>query len=308
MVDLRSLSLKQLRAFKTMVETGSMTQAANALSVTPPAISMHLKTLESLVGDAILEKGPSGVTPTSLGRELLALAEEMETAITRATNRLDALASGAEGSVSLGVVSTGKYFAPSLVAAFGRANPRIKVTLSIGNRGEIISALERGAFDLTIMGRPPGHVETEKTILGDHPHVVIAPPDHPLVDDPEILPEDVLAQTFLAREPGSGTRMLMSRMLERIGGGRRFEIVEMGTNETIKQAVMAGLGIALISQHTCVAELADRRLAVLDLPGLPIVRQWFLLSRTDHRLDAAARLLRDFVCENRAMLLPGGGR
>jgi DNA-binding transcriptional LysR family regulator len=304
MHDLRSLSLKQLRAFAAVMKTRSVTQAAQQLSVTPPAITTHLKTLESLAGGPILERGSGEVAPTALGRELIRLADEMETIIRRTSGRMNALNSGAEGSVVLGVVSTGKYFAPSIVAAFERAYPGIKVTLSIGNRGDVIAGLERGEFDLLIMGRPPGHIETERVVLGDHPHILIAPPDHKLVNDPEILPEDLLRETFLAREPGSGTRALMTRFLERVGDGRRFEVVEMGTNETIKQAVMAGLGLAIISQHTCFAELSDRRLAVLSMPGLPLVRQWYLLHRSDHGLDTASRELHAFICENRTTLLP----
>ncbi|MGF1622499.1 MAG: LysR family transcriptional regulator [Rhodomicrobiaceae bacterium] len=304
MSDLRSLSLKQLRAFAAVMKTGSVTQAAQQLSVTPPAITTHLKTLESLAGGPILERNADGVAPTALGRELIRVADEMDTIIRRASGRMKSLNSGAEGSVVLGVVSTGKYFAPSIVAAFGRASPGIKVTLSIGNRGDVIAGLERGEFDLLIMGRPPGHIETERVVLGDHPHILIGPPDHRLVNDPEILPEDLLRETFLAREPGSGTRGLMTRFLERIGDGRPFEIVEMGTNETIKQAVMAGLGLAIISQHTCFAELADRRLIALSMPGLPLVRQWYLLHRADHELDAASRALRDFIRTNRTALLP----
>ncbi|MEL6978157.1 MAG: LysR family transcriptional regulator [Pseudomonadota bacterium] len=304
MPDLRSLSLKQLRAYAAVIRSGSVTQAAQQLSLTAPAISNHLKTLEALAGGPLVDRSGDGAAPTALGRPLLRIADEVEAAIERGELQLRALKQGAEGCVVLAVVSTAKYFAPQIVAAFGRAFPRVKVTLSVGNRGEIIAGLERNAYDLVIMGRPPAHIEVERIVLGDHPHVLIAPPGDPLIDDPEVLPEDLMARTFLAREEGSGTRMLTNRFLERLGGGRPFEIVEMGSNETIKQAVIAGLGVAIISEHTCGAELAERRLATIAMTSLPIVRQWYLLSRMGRPLDDAARSLRDFIRERRADLLP----
>jgi len=304
MVDLRSLSLKQLRAFAATIRTGSVTQAAHALFVTPPAVTTHLKSLEKIVGQPIYEKNPDGPEPTEVGRELLEAADEIEKVIERARVKIEALASGATGSVILGVVSTGKYFAPGIVARFRQDHPEILVRLAIGNRTEIIKGLERREYDLLIMGRPPAHVAVEREVLGDHPHVLVAAPDHPLVGDPEILPEDLLRETFLAREEGSGTRLLMGRFLERIGGGRSFSTVEMGTNETIKQAVMAGLGIAIISAHTCHSELAEGKLALLQAEGLPLVRPWFLIHRSDRELTKAAEVLRRFIVDHKGEVLP----
>lgn len=304
MVDLRSLSLKQLRAFAATMRTGSVTQAAQALFVTPPAVSTHLKSLEKIAGQAIYQKNQDGPEATEIGRELLEAADEIEKVIERARVKIEALAAGASGSVTLGVVSTAKYFAPGIVARFRQSHPDIRVRLAIGNRTEIIKGLERREYDLLIMGRPPAHVAVEREVLGDHPHILIAAPDHPLVGDPDILPEDLLRETFLAREEGSGTRALMTRFLDRVGGGRTFNFVEMGTNETIKQAVMAGLGIAVISAHTCHAELVEKKLATLQVEGLPLMRQWFLIHRADRELTRAAGVLRRFIVDRKGELLP----
>mgnify|MGYP000291503854 CR=1 FL=1 len=304
MVDLRSLSLKQLRAFAATIRSGSVTQAAQALYVTPPAVTTHLKSLEKAVGQAIYERNAEGPEPTDVGRELLEAADEIEKVIERTRIKIEALAAGATGTVILGVVSTGKYFAPNIVARFRQHHPGISVRLAIGNRTEIIKGLERREYDLLIMGRPPAHVAVEREVLGDHPHVLVAAPDHRLVGDSDILPEDLQRETFLCREEGSGTRALMTRFLERIGGGRPFNTVEMGTNETIKQAVMAGLGIAIISAHTCHAELAEGKLAQLQAEGLPLVRQWFLIHRSDRELTKAAEVLRRFIVDQKGEILP----
>ena len=304
MSELRGLSLRQLRALATTVELGSVSAAARALYVTPPAISLQLKLLSKIAGAEILQRTPDGFEPTDVGRELLAAANEIERLIVRYQDRIAALKAGAAGSVSLGVVSTGKYFAPKIVAAFQRAHPGIVVRLSIGNRGEIIKGLEQHEFDLLIMGRPPEHVPVVRELLGDHPHILIAPPDHPLFNEPDINPQDLVRQTFLAREEGSGTRMLMSRFVDRMGIGQSLRLVEMGTNETIKQAVMAGLGIALISAHTCASELADGKLCALKVSGLPIIRQWYLIHRGDRALTHASQCFSAFVAENKQTLLP----
>jgi DNA-binding transcriptional LysR family regulator len=303
MALLRGLSLRQLRAYAAVLRHGSITAAAEALRLTPPAISSQLKLLEEMVGAAVLQRGPSGFAASEIGGELLTLAEQVDSLTRRAEDRIDALKRGNVGSVTLGVVSTGKYFAPKAVAAFQKARPQIQVKLVIGNRADIIAGLERDDFDLLIMGRPPTHVDVDCEVLGDHPHVLIAKPDHPLAGLPEVQPEELAGETFLAREDGSGTRMLMSRFLDRIGDGRSFTVIEMGTNETIKQAVMAGLGIAIISAHTCFVELAEGKLAHIYMEGLPLVRQWYLMHRSDSPLTPAAQEFRAFMLEHRDSLL-----
>ncbi len=305
MPDLRGLTRKQLRAFAATAERGSVSGAALALNVTPPAISIQLKLLEEMVGAPLFQREAGApFAPTEIGAELLAMAQDVERLAARTTERIAALQAGATGSLVFGVVSTGKYLAPYFVAAFNRENPGVRVNLSIGNRGEIIRGVERSEYDLVMMGRPPAHVRVESATLGDHPHVMIAPPGHRLDGDPDIIAEDLLSETFLAREQGSGTRILMERFLERLSGGRPFDIVEMGTNETIKQSVMAGLGIAIISAHTCMTEIADRHLITLQVAGLPLVRQWFLLHRADREPSMAAQKFKAFVLERRTALLP----
>jgi DNA-binding transcriptional LysR family regulator len=304
MADFRSLTFKQLRALSETLRHGSVTGAAKALHVTPPAITTQLKLLEESVGAPLFDRSADGFQPTEIGQELLEAALDIDRLVARASDRIGALRSGAAGSFVFGVVSTGKYLAPSIVAGFQREHPSIRVKLSVGNRSEIIRGLEHNEYDLLIMGRPPTHIALEAAVLSDHPHILIAPPDHRLVGDPDILVEDLLEERFLAREPGSGTRLLMDRFLERTGGGRHFDVVEMGTNETIKQAVMAGLGIAIISGHTCLAELRDGRLAVLSATGLPFIRQWFLIHRTDRTLTKAAATFKDYILGARERLFP----
>lgn len=304
MTDLRGLTWKQLRALSATVRSGSVTSAAKTLLVTPPAITIQLKQLERLVGAPLFDRASSGFTPTEIGLELLQTANDIERLISRSVERISALRAGATGSVVFGVVSTAKYIAPSMVAGFGRTHPDIRVTLAIGNRGEIVRGLECNEYDILLMGRPPAHIEVDSVPMGAHPHLLVAAPDHRLVGDDNILPEDLLRERFLAREAGSGTRMLMERFLARIGGGRPFDIVEMGSNETIKQSVIAGLGIAVISGHTCMTELRDGKLAALPVDGLPLVRQWYLLHRIDRLPSKAVQIFRNYIAEQRECFFP----
>ncbi len=299
-----AISLKQLRAFREVVERGSLTAAAEALALSVPAVHAQLRSLRGFAGAEILHRGADGAwSPTAEGAVILVTARAVQTAVDLAAERLASLRAGLAGRVVFGVVSTAKYFAPYLVARLAREFPAVEIELRVGNRGEIIAALAEGRLDLAIMGRPPREPVVEATTLGPHPHVIVAAPEHPLAGVPRVDPAALLRETFLAREDGSGTRILMTRFLDRIGEGRPVRTIEMGTNETIKQAVRAGLGIALISQHAVMEELRHRRLVALAIEGLPIVRHWFLVHVAGHPLlPAAEEIARAIVAMEGAFL------
>ena len=213
---------------------------------------------------------------------------------------------GQGGRLSVGAVSTAKYFAPRLIAAFLARHPKLELRFLIGNRAQTIDWLRAMDVEIALAGRPPADMPIAKVALGPHPYVMIAPPGHRLAGAGRIARQQLAGEAFLFREPGSGTRSLFEYF---IGDTeiRRVQLgMELGSNETIKQAVMAGLGIALISAHTIAAELADGRLACLDVEGLPIVRQWFVVHRTDRPLSPAASAFRDFAEAHGAEFLPQG--
>jgi DNA-binding transcriptional LysR family regulator len=300
-----AISLRQLRAFREVVERGSLTAAAAALGLSVPAVHAQLRSLRGFAGAELLLRGDDGAwRPTAEGEVVLATARSVQSAVDLATERLASLRAGLAGRVVLGVVSTAKYFAPYLVARLKRDFPAVEIELRVGNRGEVIAALGEGRLDLAIMGRPPREPVVEATTLGAHPHVIVAAPEHPLAGVTRVDPAALLRETFLAREEGSGTRILMARFLDRIGEGRPVRTTEMGTNETIKQAVMAGLGIALISQHTVMEELRQRRLVALPIEGMPIVRQWFLVHVAGQPLLPAGQALSRAIVGMEGSFLP----
>lgn len=300
--DLRGVTLRQLRALEAVGRTASVTTAAGELGVTPPAVTMQIKQLEAAAAVPLLERTAQGFRLTEAGLEVVEAARRMESALRDCTEVLEQIRGGG-GHISIVVVSTAKYFAPRALAAFAAFHPEVELRLSVGNRGETLTALRDYDCDLAIMGRPPEDFEIDQAIIGDHPHIIIAPPSHRFAAAKALPLEALAEETFLLREEGSGTRALMLRLFANAGFAPRA-YMEMGSNETIKQAVMAGLGIALLSAHTVGAELQHDRLVALNVQGLPVMRQWFVAKRRDKRLLPAAATLWDFLASQGESFLP----
>src|SRR5262245_51087733 len=250
----RDMTIRQLRALTAVQATGSITSAANRLALTQPAVTLQLRNLQALAGLPLVQRTGNGMTLTDVGRTVLALAERVELALQDCEQALDMIAGRTGGRVSIGAVSTAKYFVPFIIAAFSQRFPKIEVTLKVGNRQEIHSALRGYDLDIAVMGQPPADVEVEIRSLGEHPHIIVVPAGHSLSKRGKHAPHDLTNETFISRESGSGSRMLMERFFEQHGLRPRIGL-EVDSNETIKQSVIAGLGIAFISQHTVSHEL-----------------------------------------------------
>lgn len=301
---MRHTTLKQLRSLAAVIRTGTVTAAANEMNVTPPAITAQVKALEDLVGLALVERVGDRFRPTTAGEEIAGTLARIEALLGECTDALAELKDAGSGKVSIGVVSTAKYFAPMAIAAFRRERPRVEIRLFVGNREELMAALKNFEVDLAIMGRPPRDFEVESKVIGEHPQVIIAAPDHPLAERAGITREELAGETFLVRERGSGTRTSFESFMGSILENRKPNEIEMSSNETIKQAVIAGLGIAFISAHTVATEVEIGKLRILDVVGLPDKRQWFVVRRTEKRLLPAALALRDFWITKGGSFLP----
>jgi LysR family transcriptional regulator for metE and metH len=300
---LRQLTLKQLRGFDAVVEAGSVSGAARQLHLTPPAVSLQLRDLETAIGLPLLERGDSGLAPTLAGQQLAGLSREIQDALSRFGEAITELKGIDHGEVSVGVVSTARYFAPMVLAEFMRIYQDIKIQLQVGNRAAIMEKLENLELDFAITGLPPDHFEVKKEFISNHPQIIIAAPDHPLANRAKIPLGELKDETFLLREAGSGTRTVSDKLFARIKDLSRSGL-EFGSNETIKQAVMAGMGIALISAHTVAAELKEKRLLALDVKGTPINRKWFVVKHANKRFLPSAQALWNFVARNGKHYLP----
>ena len=307
-----NITLKQMLTLSSIAKQGSFSKAARFLNLTPPAITVQIKSLEQAIKAKVLVRSSNGANKlTSIGHEIVDLSNRIHNNIENTLNRIKSISNGQVGSVSLGVVSTAKYFAPWIVANAKSNFSELDIELFVGNRNEIINALDQNKIDLAIMGRPPRSNLIAAEVLGDHPHVMIARPEHPLLDlltktsrSNEIsLAELLKEEIIITRETGSGTRILLDRFLLQVSSEHEFKRKEMSSNETVKQSVMAGLGVALISKSTISAELKDGRLKCIELPGLPIVRQWFLVHTRQIELNPATQTLREFLIDREQNVL-----
>jgi len=304
MNKLRGLTLKHLRAYEASARHGSLSAAARELSVSPPAITAQLKSLEAIADSALFERSDGILEPTPAGQVLIDVARDIERLLDHTRSRLMALKKGAAGVIVLAAVSTAKYIVPHVVSRFEAEHPGLRIKLVVGNRQEIHRGLQTNEYDVLISGLPPVNVPIDCEYICEHPHILIACPRSKLARLVIVRPDDLMGQRFLCREQGSGTRLLMDGFLAGLPAPYDLDLTEMDSNETIKQSVMAGIGIAVISAHTCLSELGERRLVALPVEGFPIVRQWQLINRSDCEISPAAQVFKKFVLERREALFP----
>lgn len=299
---MRNVTLRQLRVFAEVAQNLSFTRAARELHLTQPAVSQQVKLLEADVGLPLFEQIGRKVQLTSAGTELLRYANQILDLVRETGEALAALKGLKRGVLKLGAVSTAKYFAPSLLAAFTPDYPEVRIKFSVGNREEVIQQMAANDIDLVIMGRPPRELDTIAEPFAQHPLVIIAAPDHPLARKRRIQLRELAAENFLIREDGSGTRASLEHVFREHGVTYRASM-EMSSNETIKQAVMAGLGVSFISMHTLGLELKARKLVLLDVVGLPLVRDWYVIHLREKRLSPIAAAFRSFLLEKGAAII-----
>ena len=299
---MRNVTLRQMRVFAAVARHLSFTRAARELHLTQPAVSQQMRLLEQEVGMPLIEQLGRKIRLAPAGSELLRYANQVTELLREAAESLAAMRGLKRGLLKLGAVSTAKYFAPALLSAFTPEYPEVNIKFTVGNRDEIVRLLAANELDLVIMGRPPAELATAATPFAPHPSVFIAAPQHPLVARRQ-LPLATLAQeSLLVREEGSGTRASMERLFAEQGVAFRAQM-EVSSNETIKQAVMAGMGISFISAHTLGLEVGAGRLAILDVVGLPIIRDWYVIQLREKRLPPIAAAFRAFLLEHGAAII-----
>ncbi len=291
---MKNVTLRQLKIFESVARHLSFSRAAEELHLTQPAVSMQVHALEDQAELPLTEQAGKKIRLTAAGEEVARQARRIAEQLREAGEALAALKGVEAGQLKIGVVSTAKYFAPSLLAEFRRRHPGVILQLTVNNRSTIVRHLAENSIDLAIMGTPPTEFETVAKIFAEHPLVFIAAPDHRLAGQRRIDPQRLAEETLLIREPGSGTRAALERYLEEhhVTAGASMEL---GSNETIKQAVMAGLGISFLSEHTIGLERSVGRLVKLNVTGTPVKRQWRLVYRTDKRLMPAATAFVHFM-------------
>ncbi|HYL90806.1 MAG TPA: LysR substrate-binding domain-containing protein [Burkholderiales bacterium] len=299
---MRAVSLRQLSVFASVAKHLSFARAAEELHLTQPAVSMQIKELESALELPLFERAGRGVRLTMPGEYFLVYARRVLATMKEAGDAMAKLRRVEGGRVTLGMVSTAKYFLPRLLARFRAEHPAVEWRLESGNREQLSKLLHDNEVDLAVMGRPPRELDTRAEPFAAHPLAVVAAPEHRLARRHEIAAQALNSEEFIVRERGSGTRAAMEHYFRdhRIAPA---QVMEMPSNETIKQAVIANMGIAFLSLHTVALELAARQLVILDVAGLPLVRRWYIVNVAGKPLSPAAEAFRYFVLERGEALL-----
>lgn len=287
-------TLRQLQVFEAVARQLSFSRAARELHLTQPAVSMQVKQLEGQAGLPLFEQLGKRLYLTEAGRALCGHIHAIQHQVEEVSQTLAALKGVNAGTLDITLISTAKYFAPRYLARFCAPYPGVKLKLTVCNRAALLQRLMDNETDLAIMGHPPEGLEIIAESFARNPHAIIAPPDHPLARARRIPWRRLASENFLIREPGSGTRLLMERVFR--GHGMSVNAtMEISSDETIKQAAMAGMGIAFLSLNTVELERQTGHLVVLDVIGMPVMRDWYIVHRKDKRLPPVASAFREFL-------------
>jgi len=287
-------TLQQLRLFEAVARHGSFTRAAEAIHLTQPAISIQIKRLEESLGTSLFEQMGKKIFLTAAGKELFSTCKEVFERLGIFEGRLEELHGEVAGAINLAAVTTAKYFLPHFLGAFLRRYPKVVPQLKVSNRERIIERMTDNVDDIYILSTLPEHIDIESYPFLKDELVIFAHPKHPLAGKQSISLESLLEERFITREAGSGIRMTFDRLL--VEKGLSIEpYMELGSGEAIKQAVMSGMGIAVLSTFSLKLELESRHLVQLDVEGMPIRRNWYAVHRHGKHLTPSALKFIEFL-------------
>lgn len=283
-------TLVQLRSFEAVARLGGVGRAAAALHLAQPTVSTQLRELASALELPLLEPRGRTLALTPHGELLAGTVREMFAAWHRFLDGAAELQGLERGRLRIAAVTTTEYFLPDLLGPFAKAHPGIDIELAVENRDAVVARLARGDDELAAMMLPPPELPLERWPFLENPLVMIAAAAHPLAARRRLRLEQLAGEPLLVRESGSGTRLAVEELFA-ARGLRWPPRMALGSNEAIKHAVRAGLGLAVLSRHTLAADPATDGLAVLPVAGFPIRRMWHLVWRRDRVLSLPARTL-----------------
>ncbi len=296
------LTLQQMKLFEAVARHRSYTRAAEELFLTQPAVSIQVKRLEDSAGIPLFEIVGKRFYLTPAGREMYAACQDVLERLEDLDEEIEAMHGNVRGPLNIAVVTSGKYFMPHLLGAFLHLYPDVHPRLTVTNRARVLSRLANNEDDLLIMGQVPDQYDVQAQPFLTNPLVCIAHPQHPLTKEKNIPLERLVQERRLAREAGSGTRLAFDRLLAE--HNLTFEpYMELGSSEAIKQAVMADLGISVLSRHNMRLELAANLLAILDVEGFPLDRTWYAVHLRGKKQPLVVKTFLDFILKDASDIL-----
>ncbi|MDF3887127.1 MULTISPECIES: LysR family transcriptional regulator [Cupriavidus] len=299
---MKNATLRQLKVFETVARHLSFSRAAEELHLTQPAVSTQVRQLEGHVGLPLFEQLGKKIYLTPAGIEMLHYSRSIMQQFREAEDAMSQLKGISGGRLNVAVISAGDYFFPRLLAEFMQRHAGVTLNLAVHNREELLHQLAGNLTDLAVMVRPPEGMDTISESFAPHPYVIVAAPNHRLVGERNIPLAALADEAFVAREKGSDTWNSMQEGF----AGRLSNLriaMEIKSTETIKQAVIANMGIAFLSAHTVGLELQTGNLAVLDIEGFPVMLNWYVVHRKNKRLPPVALAFKHFLMEEGASLI-----
>lgn len=299
---MRHATLRQLKVFEAVARLLSFSRAAEALHLTQPAVSTQIRKLEEHAGNVLFEQFGKKIYLTPAGTELLQISRTIIEQFEAADSAMKQFQGVSGGRLNVGVISAGDYFFPRLLVEFAGRHENVALNFSVHNRDALLRHIVENLTDLAIMVRPPTDLDTVDLPFAPHPYVVVAAPGHPLVGVRGIPKERLMREGFVVRERGSDTW----KSMEQGFGGDLGELriaMEIQSTETIKQAVIAGMGISFLSAHTVSQELRAGALRQLDVLGFPLMLNWYVVHRRGKRLPPVAQAFKDFLATDGAALI-----
>jgi DNA-binding transcriptional LysR family regulator len=287
-------TLHQLKVFKQVAYMLNFTKAGKVLGLTQPAVSIQIKQLETNLGISLFEKIGKTLYLTPAGKDLRIFSDDIFSRFENMDMALSALKGELQGDFYLSAVSSAKYFTPHLLGAFHKKYPKVNLHLDIVNRENIILRLQENKDDLVIMGLLPEIMPLARYPFVDNPIILISSPNHPLANKRNLELEELSDHPFLHREKGSGTRKALEEFLDEKSISLQASMT-LGNSETIKQGVMAELGISAVSRHSVSLELATNTLVELDFIDFPLVRSWYVVHHESKHLSPIAKAFVEFV-------------
>lgn len=291
---LNSITLDQLQVFEAAARHCSFTRAAEELFVTQPTVSMQVKHLAQAIGLPLFEQVGKRIYLTEAGKEVLHSCREIFQCLDRLETTIVDLKGMKQGKLRLAAVTTTKYFIPKLLKPFCKLYPGVKVALEFTNHEALLTRLNENLDDLYILSCPPNREDIEAKPFLDNPLVAIAPANHPFAKQHKLCLKNFAEEPLIVREEGSGTRKLVRQFFEQRGISPRINL-ELGSNEAIQQAVIDGLGLSVLSMHTLNCAEVRKQLAILDVDGFPIHRQWHVIFPKKKQLSITASTFLEYL-------------
>lgn len=291
---LRHGTLPQLRVFEASVRLGSFTRAAEELHMAQATASVQIKKLSESVGLPLFQQVGRRIQLTEAGERLYAGCGEVFRALSEMEHALTGMRGPTSGSLQLAVPAAARHFAARLLAAFLQRNSGIQAALQVHDRPALMSRLAAHEDDLYLLVEPPDEAQVVAQALVANPLVVLAGREHPLASERDIPFARLAREPFVMREPGSGTRIIVLRLFAKHGFAPTIRM-ELGSDEAVREAVLAGLGVAVLARYAPGLEPALARLVCLDVEGFPLESHWHFVYPLGKRLSAGARAFMDFA-------------